>query len=167
MNDFRVAGTELDLLHILILIGVQGNHEAAELIGTFSRHRIGLRHFERLVRLAGEPTVGEFWQRGFVGRVAFRRAVFGPIADGCDLLVGQPAHVQEIAVPRSGFPRRHHVRLGDVRELFCPFGRILISEQSEWRDFAGPVAIRAVLIKDRRNVAVKRRNRRGRQTGKR
>ena len=78
MHDLRVARTELDLLHILILIGVQRNHEAAELIGAFGRHRIGLGHLEYLIRLAGQPSIGKLRRRGFVRGIALRRAMLRP-----------------------------------------------------------------------------------------
>ena len=86
--------------------------------------------------------------------VALGRAVHGPIADGRDLLFGQPAFIQEIAVAGSRFPRRHHAGLRDGRDLLGALGGVLIGQQRERRHLARAMAVGAVLIEDRRDVAI-------------
>ena len=73
--------------------------------------------------------------------------------------------VLEFIVARGRFPRRHDVIAGLLRELFRPFARIRESEEREWTDLAGPMASRAVLKHNRRDVFGESRRRFGERAG--
>ena len=114
-------------------------------------------HREDLIRLSGLPAIGKRRKRRFIAGVALRRAVLGPSPDQSNLIVRQAPLVGKLTVSRFRFPWWHEAtlrRAGDqLRTLCC----IFISEQREWRYFAGTMAGRTVLIKKRRDMLVERR----------
>src|SRR5205814_10212581 len=83
--------------------------------------------------------------------------VLGPSPDQSNLIVRQAPLVGKLTVSRFRFPWWHEAtfrRAGDqLRTLCC----IFISEQREWRYFAGTMAGRTMSIKKRRDMFVERR----------
>src|SRR5206468_5184080 len=69
------------------------------------------------VRLAQRPAVGKFRSRRQIFRIAFDRALFGPLRDGADLLHTQAPRVEKITIPRLGLPRRHVARMRHASDL--------------------------------------------------
>ena len=141
---------------------VRGNFEILVVDGAVRGNRIFLAEREDRIGLADAPAVGIDRLRGKVGGVAFGRAGRDPVQNGFFLDVGQAAVVQERAVRRIGVPGRHRA-LGDLRaDRPGPGARVAKSQERHRRNFARPVASRAVLVKDRRDVLGKRRRARGR-----
>ena len=123
---------------------------------TAGGYRKTRRHREDLIRLSGLPAIGKRRKRRFIAGVAFRRAVLGPSPDQSNLIIRQAPLVGKLTVSRLRFPWWHEAalrRAGDqLRTLCC----IFISEQREWRYFAGAMAGGAMLIKNRRDILVER-----------
>jgi hypothetical protein len=53
---------------------------------------------------------------------------------------------------RIGIPRRHLPRRHRLPDRAGPGPRVLVGEKGEWRHLAGPMAVRALLVDDRRDV---------------
>src|SRR3989442_1753921 len=81
----------------------------------------------------------------------------GAFDDGVFFPFAQAAIVQELAVRRIRVPRRHQAERDFFTNGLRPGARVLEGEKRHRRDFAGPVAVGAILIKDRRDVPTERR----------
>src|SRR5438094_5952898 len=111
-------------------------------------------HREDLIRPSGLPAICKRRKRRLIARVALRRAVLGPSPDQSNLIIRQAPLVGKLAVSRFRFPWWHEAalrRAGDQLRTPCC---IFISEQREWRYFAGAMAGGAMLIKNRRDILV-------------
>src|SRR5438093_10433238 len=109
-----------------------------------------------LIRLSGLPAIDRRRKRRLIAGVALRRPVLGPDHDQSNLIIRQAPLVGKLAVSRLRFPWWHEAALrragNQLRTLCC----IFISEQREWRYFAGAMAGGAMLIKNRRDILVER-----------
>src|SRR5438093_12768856 len=109
-----------------------------------------------LIRLSGLPAIDRRRKRRLIAGVALRRVVLGPSCDQSNLIIRQAPLVGKLTVSRLRFPWWHEAalrRAGDqLRTLCC----IFISEQREWRYFAGTMAGRTVLIQNPCNILVER-----------
>ena len=84
----------------------------------------------------------------------FRRPFLGPLLQESDLLHRQttlPDQVDQIPIRQ---PRRHDPAPGHVHDLLRVFPRVLVAQQREGRGLTGPMAARAVLENNRRDVLV-------------
>ena len=74
-----------------------------------------------------------------------------------DLLFGEPPLVGERSVAGLSLPGRHHALLGDDGQQAGLLGGIRVRQQRKWRDLAGAVTGRAVLIQNRSDIFIERR----------
>ena len=88
----------------------------------------------------------------------FGRAAVRPRDQRRAVGVAQQPLIVERPRRRVGVPRRHVPVADFVADRLRPGPRILVGQQRHRRDFAGPVAARAVLEDDRRDVLAERRH---------
>ena len=163
MDHPPVTGTELRGPDVRILFEVQGKHEALELVGAIGGDVKAIAGLQNQVRLTGLPSFGKRGWRGLVLGIALGCAVFGPVAQKGDLLIGQAALMLELAVSGFGFPDRHVPALGDGGDQPGTLRRVLIGQQGEGRDFARAVTDGAFLVQDWGDVLIKGRRSAGQQ----
>ena len=119
------------------------------------RDRVVLLHREDGVRLAHPPSVGELRRRRQILRIAFRRSTARPLEKNVLVSLGQTAIVHELGVRRIvGVPWRHRAVLHLRGDRPCVRPRVLIRKERHRADLSGAVTVRAILVKDRRDVFV-------------
>ena len=155
MHHAPVAGTKLHAAQVHVLGGIERQDEAAVFVGAVGRHLELVAQGEDFIGLAGRPAIRKNRRRGSVSGVAFGRPCLGPFANQRDLWFGKPPLIGEGAVAGLGLPGRHDALPGDDGEQAGFLGGIRVGQQGKWRDFAGAVTGRAVLIQNRRDVFVK------------
>ena len=158
MHQRAIAGPGFDRLQPLRL-GESGRD--VEVLGTGSCPAPGPRS-PRAARTPDRacrcPAVGEIRARRQIRGVALRRAARDPAGDEVFLRGRQPPLVDERAVRRVGVPRRH-AALGDApADGLRPRPRLGVGQERHRREFAGPVAARAVGVENRRDVLRERRD---------
>ena len=156
MDRFPGAWPVFDGLHPLVLRNIHRDGEVAIDVGAGSGELERLRHRDHQVRLAELPAFGEFGERGEFLRIALRHPGVDPLLDRRDLVVGEPVLSDEIAVPGRGVPGRHVAALGDGGDQRAALLHILVGQQRERPRLARPMARRAVVEHDRRDVFAKR-----------
>src|SRR5262245_33311357 len=116
--------------------------------------RFGELHNE--VWFADLPTFGKFRQWRQVCGIAFFGASVNPRHDGSDLLVGEVLGIAEESNFWVGAPWRHLAGDDALFDGLHPGPRVFVTEQREWPDLTGAMAICAVLEENRRDIPGKR-----------
>ena len=122
-------------------------------------HLVRLRHRDHEVGRADGPAIRELRQLRHVLRVALWCAAIRPLHERVAVGRRETAIVLEPAVLRIGVPRRHVPLAHLVADGFRPRSRVLVADERHRADLARPVARRAVLVEDGRNVFGKGRHR--------
>ena len=104
------------------------------------------------VRRAKVPGAGCYRSGGHGGRVALLDPSGDPPLNQRDLLVAQSPRAHELAVTRFRLPGRHVPAPGRGRDLLGVCAGVRIAQQTERCRSARPMAGRAVLEHDRRDV---------------
>ncbi len=152
VDDPAVAGAELDGGDRPVGVDRDRDHEAALDVRAAGVDGVGLGHLEDQVGRAGLPAVGELRGGRELLCVPLRRAGLDPVGDGLQLGVGEPPGVEELAETGFRLPRGHLAGLGDLLEEVGSLGGVFISQERKRTHLARPVATRAVLPEDRRDV---------------
>src|SRR5580765_6610294 len=77
-----------------------------------------------------------------------------PSSKQLDLRLGKTSIPHELAGRTIGQPRRHITLFRDFRDLTSSLFDVVIAEQRKWSRFARPMARRAVLKHNGRNILV-------------
>ena len=162
MEDFGIAGFHLECLDPFVFREVGRDLEILIRDFAVGGNRIVLTHRKHRVRGADRPAAFVRGLRGQIGGFPFRRAAVGPAHQRRLVRLAQTTVVEEFAVLRIGMPWRHRA-FADLRgNGFRPRPRILEGQQRHRRNLARPMAVRAVLIEDRRDFLAERRHGGGR-----
>ena len=132
------------------------DHERAKDVGAVGRQHIGFRHRDDEVGRPKPPAVGARRRRRQIRRIPLGRCLLDPAPDRPDLRHRQSPGAGEVAVARLGLPRRHVAIAGRPGDLGRARAHVGIGHETERRRFTGPMARRAVLEDDWRDVAVER-----------
>lgn len=111
-------------------------------------------HFDDEIRFAQSPAgvkLGGLW---LFGRVAFGRALFDPVLDEGNLVVGEAAIIEKREGGGSGFPRRHYATTGDLGDGGGFAGDVVVGKERERGGFARTVTGGTVLVNDWGDVVV-------------
>jgi hypothetical protein len=166
MHDAPVAGHRLRHGEVAIL-RERGRHAEAAVdvaAATGNRERLRAEHE------AGRPTIcgGLEHSRGRqIGRVALCRTGLDPARDDGDLLVREAADTDEIAVTGHRLPRGHGAHPRRLANLLPPPVGLVVSDQMERPATVGAMALLAVPLEDRSDVAGERGIRGGADAAKR
>ncbi len=114
-------------------------------------------HFEDDVGLAVLPAGRERRHGRHLRGIALPGLGIDPLHDRVDLCLREAAIVAECAVRRIGKPRRHRPRADFVADGAGPRPHVPIGNEGHRRDFAGPMALHAFAVENRRDVPAERR----------
>ena len=152
VDDLAGGGAEFDGADPLVVGEVERNAEVAVDVGAVGGDGEGFVHFDDEVGSAELPAVGEVGEGWSFGGVALGHALFDPVLEGFDLVVGEAARVLIKIGGRLGFPGRHNAGGGDGGDKFGVFGGVVVIEEGKGGSFAGAVATGAVGKEDGGNV---------------
>ena len=151
MDHLRVAGTELETAHVTQRGHGQRDDEDPRDVGTLGRQDEWLRQRDDEIGRAELPPFGPA-RHGQSLRIALRRTVCSPSADGVDLLLAERMLSDELRATRCGFPGRHETRLsrcGDQRGARLD---VVERQQAERCGAIGVMAHRATIEQERCDV---------------
>jgi len=160
VHDTRISRLEFDGFDPFPLAQSRWQYEHSELVAAVGldseRLRNGVDHVGR-TEIQSESN----WHSGGASRgVAFRTTGLVPGEQSRDLGVGKhPGITERIALSRGGGPGRHAVIGREARDVGGPFSRLLVDQERERCNLARPVAVLAMLLKNRSDIAVIRRRR--------
>ena len=147
-----VAGHGLGRLDPAVLLEIGRDAEVDVGHRPLGRDVIGLGHLEDDVGLADRPAFGKRPWAAAGPWVAQRRALIDPGQQRRPLLGREAAVVAEMAVPRVRVPGRHAPLVDHLADHRRMLARIVVSQQRERPDLAGPVAALALVLDDPRDV---------------
>ena len=163
VDHLRIAGPDVEGAHPMACRGSGGDDEALVKVEPLGRHREGSTHLRFKVGFAQLPPLGKVRRRRGLGRISLRGSGGGPPGEQLNFGVGELAFVREARC--VGQPRGHVAFARDFGDELCALRCILVRQQAERRDTAGPVARGAFTVEDGRDVV--REGRRGSRCPKR
>jgi hypothetical protein len=159
VHDASVVRAQFDGANPASLLQSAGHDEVAEQIGAVGRHDERLGHFEHEIGLAHLPAIGKSRRGGRVRGVAFKSTGGKPRAQRVLRGFVETSLALEGQGLVRGDPRRHRSGVDALDNLSRAFLGVGEAQQGKRRDFAGAVAGGAVLLEQRRDVAVEGRRR--------
>jgi hypothetical protein len=154
VNDFRIAGLELNRFNVAVRRQWDGNNKIAIDVLAIAWQLIGYRHFDDQVRFAERPPFGERWLRRQVRSFAFLRSLGHPSPNQFEFAVAKPAFIGELPIAGFGQPRRHGTALRQFHDLLRSFLHIAIIEQRKRPGLPRSMTRSAMTEDDRRDVPV-------------
>src|SRR5581483_4530652 len=154
MDVLLVARTNLNGFYPARLVNRNGKNKVPVRVGSAGRKSQWLSCRQDQVRLTQPPSFNKFRARRQVFGISFDRSLLDPVGDALDLSICQPTLIGELQLLWLGQPGRHAARprhLGDLPRMFFDIG---VRQQGKGRSLARPVARRARMKNDWRDVSI-------------